>query len=194
VQAHALALAEAVDIALPGAAQIVFFDEPLAERIMDRDLPVTPDDIVDLLSSAMAPLEPAAAVGLHCCAAIDVSLLLDAGPNIVSLPVATAIDQLCGPLDRFLANDGWVAWGAVATEGPIGVTANRSWHQLATLWGRLVERGCDLDRLRGQSLLTPQNGLGVHSVATAERICRTLHDVARIARSDVARTQLLLGR
>ena len=32
---------------------------------------------------------------------------------------------------------GRIAWGAVATGGPIGVTANRSWHQLASLWHEL---------------------------------------------------------
>lgn len=193
VRSHTLALAAAVDAAIPGAAQIVFLDEPQADRIMERDLPITPDEVVDILSSAMAAVEPLAAVGVHCCADIDLALLLDAGPHILSLPVSSSVEPLAGYLDRFLARDGWIAWGAVTTEGPIGVTANRSWHQLATVWGRLGARGCDLDRVQRQCILTPQCGLGAHGVSTAERICRTLHDVARVARSDAARTQLLLG-
>ncbi len=192
VRSHVRALADAVADALPEAAQIVVLDEPLAEHMTTRDLPVTPDEAVDLLSAGMAAVEPIATVGVHCCADIDVSLLLEAGPHLVSLPVTQSLASLAGHIDRFLARGGWIAWGAVATEGPIGVTANRSWHQLAGLWCALVERGCDPERLRTQSLITPQCGLGAHGVGTVERICRTLHDVARAARSDAARTQLLL--
>lgn len=192
VRAHLRALATAVAATLPDVAQIVILDEPMADHITTRDLPVTPDEAIDLLSAGMAAVEPVAAVGVHCCADIDVSLLLEAGPHVLSLAVTQSLAGLAGQLDRFLARGGWIAWGAVATEGPIGVTANRSWHQLASLWCSLVERGCDPDRLRRQSLITPQCGLGAHGVATVERICRTLHDVARSARSDAARTQLLL--
>jgi hypothetical protein len=193
VRAHLRALAAAVATALPGSAQIVVLDEPAVERLTARDAAISPDEAIDLLSSAMAAIEPVASVGVHCCADIDVALLLDAGPHVVSLPVSTSVVPLAGYLDRFLARGGWIAWGAVATEGPIGVTANRSWHQLASVWTQLINRGCDPDRLQRQCILTPQCGLGAHGVATAERICRTLHDVARVARSDAARNQLLLG-
>jgi len=36
------------------------------------------------------------------------------------------VPPLAGYIDRFLAAGGWILWGAVATGGPIGVTANRS--------------------------------------------------------------------
>lgn len=192
VRSHVRSLAVAVAERLPGAAQIMTLDEPIAQEVTERDLPITPDEAIDLLSSGMAAVEPIAAVGVHCCADLDVSLLLEAGPHMLSLAVTPKVVPLAGHLDRFLARGGWIAWGAVATEGPIGVTANRSWHQLASLWGDLVDRGCDPERLRRQSLITPQCGLGAHGVSTVERIGRTLHDVARAARSDAARTQLLL--
>jgi hypothetical protein len=192
VRAHVKALAAEVIERLPAAAQIAVLDEPGADRITSRELPITPDEAIDLLSAAMAAIEPVAAVGVHSCADLDVTLLLEAGPHLVSLPVSQSIVPLAGYLDRFLARGGWIAWGAVATEGPIGVTANRSWHQLAEVWGGLVDRGCDLDRLRQQCIITPQCGLGAHGVGTVERIGRTLHDIARAARSDAARAQLLL--
>lgn len=192
VRAHVKALAGEVIERLPAAAQIAVLDEPGADRITSRELPITPDEAIDLLSAAMAAIEPVAAVGVHSCADLDVTLLLEAGPHLVSLPVSQSVVPLAGYLDRFLARGGWIAWGAVATEGPIGVTANRSWHQLADLWGGLVDRGCDPDRLRQQCIITPQCGLGAHGVSTVERIGRTLHDIARSARSDAARAQLLL--
>lgn len=192
VRAHVKALAASVIERLPAAAQIAVLDEPGAVPLTTRELPITPDEAIDLLSAAMAAIEPVAAVGVHSCADLDVALLLEAGPHLVSLPVSQAVVPLAGYLDRFLARGGWIAWGAVATEGPIGVTANRSWHQLADVWGGLVDRGCDPDRLRQQCIVTPQCGLGAHGVSTVERIGRTLHDIARAARSDAARAKLLL--
>ncbi len=193
VRGHLRALVDAVAVALPAGAQIVVLDEPAADRLAARDAAISPGEAIDLLSSAMAAIEPQASVGVHCCADIDIALLLDAGPHVVSLPVSTAIVPLAGYLDRFLVRGGWIAWGAVATEGPIGVTANRAWHQLASVWTKLVQHGCDIERLQRQCILTPQCGLGAHGVGTAERICRTLHDVGRAARSDSARTHVLFG-
>jgi hypothetical protein len=192
VRHHLRALAAAVADALPHVAQIAILEETSPGTMSGRNMAITPEEAVDLLSGAMAAVEPVAAVGVHSCGDLDIPLLLDAGPDVVSLPVSQSVAALAGYVDRFLARGGWIAWGAVATEGPIGVTANRSWQQLADLWCALVERGCDLDRLREQCIVTPQCGLGAHGVATVERICRTLHDVARSARSDAARTQLLL--
>src|SRR4029450_11305833 len=106
-------------------------DEPFADDVFGRASPITPDESVDLVSSAMAAVEPVATVGVHCCCDVDVSLLLAAGPHVVSLPVSATIAPLAGYIDRFLAGGGWILWGAVATGGPIGGTANRSPHRLA---------------------------------------------------------------
>ena len=193
VRAHIRAVSTIVSEALPASAQLVIIDEPFADDVMDRDSPLTPDQAIDLLSTAMAAVEPVATVGVHCCGDIDASLLLAAGPHVVSLPVSNAIVPLAGYVDRFLAGGGWIAWGAVATGGPIGVTANRSWHRLASLWHDLVQRGCSPVRLREQCLLTPECGLGAHGVPVAERISLTLRDIGRAVRSDATAAKLVLG-
>ena len=193
VSGHLRALADEVDRTLPGAAQIVLLDEPLVDGLMQRDFPVAPDHAVDLLSAAMASIESSAAVGVHTCADVDVATLLESGPQVLSLPVSSSVVPLVGYLERFLEHDGWVAWGAVATEGPIGVTSTRAWHQLSTLWCDLVQRGCDAERLRSQAILTPQCGLGAHSNAVAERVCHSLRDVSRSVRSTAAAARFMLG-
>jgi hypothetical protein len=193
VRAHIRALAAAVEQALPDSPQIVIIDEPFANEILARDSPITPDEGVDLLSSAMAAVEPIATIGVHCCSDVDLALLLAAGPQVVSLPVASSVAPLAGYVDRFLEGGGWIAWGAVATGGPIGVTANRSWHRLASLWHDLVQRGCSPDRLREQCLLTTECGLGAHGVPVAERISHSLRDIGRSVRSDATAAKLVLG-
>jgi hypothetical protein len=193
IRAHTRAVAAAVREALPSSPQLAVIDEPFADEVFGRASPITPDEGVDLVSSAMAAVEPIATVGVHCCCDVDVSLLLAAGPNVVSLPVSAAIAPLAGYIERFLAGGGWIMWGAVATGGPIGVTANRSWHRLASLWHDLVQRGCSPIRLRQQSLLTADCGLGAHGVPVAERVSQSLRDIGRAVRSDATAAKLALG-
>lgn len=193
IRSHTRAIAAAVSETLPSSPQLAIIDEPFADDVFGRVSPITPDDGVDLVSSAMAAVEPVATVGVHCCGDVDVSLLLAAGPNVVSLPVSSSIAPLAGYIDRFLAGGGWILWGAVATGGPIGVTANRSWHRLASLWHDLVQRGCSPTRLRDQSLLTADCGLGSHGVAVVERVSQSLRDIGRAVRSEATAARLLLG-
>jgi hypothetical protein len=193
IRSHTRAVAAAVRDVLPDSPQLAIIDEPFADEVFGRASPITPDESVDLLSSAMAAVEPIATVGVHCCCDVDVSLLLAAGPNVVSLPVSMAIAPLAGYIDRFLAGGGWILWGAVATGGPIGVTANRSWHRLASLWHDLVQRGCSPTRLRDQSLLTADCGLGSHGVAVVDRVSQSLRDIGRAVRSEATAAKLLLG-
>jgi hypothetical protein len=193
VSAHLQALAAEVSRRLPRSAQLVLLDEPLIDGLMTPDFAIAPDRAIDVLSSAMAVLEPSATVGVHSCGDVDVATLLESGPHVLSLPVSSSIVPLVGYVERFLQRGGWVAWGAVATEGPIGVTSTRSWHQLSTLWCELVQRGCDAERLRSQAILTPQCGLAAHSANVAERVCHSLRDVSRSVRSASAAARLLLG-
>lgn len=193
ISGHLQALSNEMAAALPGSAQIVVLDEPFLDGLMLGDFPVAPDQAIDLLSTAMASIESTAAVGVHTCADVDIVTLLEAGPHLLSLPVSSSVVPLVGYLERFLQRGGWIAWGAVTTEGPIGVTSTRSWHQLSMLWCDLVQRGCDAERLRSQAILTPQCGLGAHSTVVAERVCHSLRDVSRSVRSTAAAAKLMLG-
>lgn len=193
VRSHLTMLSKAIGSALPTSPQLVVLDEPLADGLMSRDFPIAPDEGIDLLSAAMATLEPHATVGVHCCGDVDVATLLEAGPRVLSLPASMSLVPLAGYLDRFLRNGGWVAWGAVATEGPIGVSANRSWQHLSTLWCELVQRGCDPELLRNQCLLTPEGGLGIHTPAVAARVSEALREVSRSLLSESAAAKFVLG-
>lgn len=179
VQSHLRALAARISDALPHASQLVVIDEPFLDDVMAHDFPIAPDEAVDLLSSAMASIETSATVGVHVCGDIDVAALTASGPKVLSLPARTSLVAYAGYLARFLDRGGVVAWGAVPTEGPIGATANRTAARLEALWDQLAERGCDPARLRRQSLISPQCGLGGHSTSVAERVCETARAVSR---------------
>lgn len=179
VQSHLRSLGGRISEALPHAAQLVVIDEPFLHDVMAYDFPIAPDEAVDLLSSAMACVETIATVGVHACGDIDVSTLTASGPKVLSLPARPSLLPYAGYLARFLDSGGAIAWGAVPTEGPIGGTAGRVAARLEELWGQLTQRGCDPLRLRQQSLISPQCGLGNHSTSVAEQVSATVRDVSR---------------
>ncbi len=193
VRAHVASLADEVARALPMSPQIVIFDEPWLGDLMTDDFPIPPDAAVDLLSGAMATFESRATVGVHCCARTDWASVMAAGPQVLSLPATHDLESVGGYLQQFLEHGGWIAWGAVATDGPIGVTAGRAWHHLSDLWCELVQQGADPVLLRRQSLLTPHCGLGTHTPAVAERVCRTVRDISRRVRDQATAARFVLG-
>ncbi len=180
VRSHLTALTSTVAEALPSSPQLVVLDEPFLHRLMSHDFPVAPDEAIDVLSSAMAVVEHQATVGVHCCADVDLATLISSGPKLLSLPATSALVPHAGAVDRFLAGGGWIMWGAVATGGPIGHAPARSAARLEQLWSELAQRGCDGGRLRTQSLISSQCGLGGHGTSVASRVCETVRDVAAI--------------
>jgi hypothetical protein len=101
--------------------------------------------------------------------------------------------EVAGYIDRFLDGGGWIAWGAISSDGPIGVTANRSWHSLSSIWCDLVRRGSDPSLLRRQSLLSPRSGLAGHTTSVAEDICRSLREISSRVRDQASATRLVFG-
>lgn len=193
VRSHVSALGTALRAALPASEQLVVIDEPLMVDLMAADFPLPPDAAADLLSTAMVAAQPFGAVGLHCCFDADWPSLLEAGPQVLSLPASAGVAEVSGYLDRFMNDGGRIAWGAVSTEGPIGVTASRSWHALSSLWCEMVKRGSDPGQLRLQSLLSPQSGLAAYSPAVAEGICHSLRDISHRVRDQASAARLVLG-
>ena len=96
--------------------------------------------------------------------------MLQAGPQILSLPLDSGAEAHAGALGAFLDNGGWIAWGAVPTTGPIGSTPERLWQHLSTEWCDLTRAGCDPVLLREQALITPACGLAGHGEVQADLV------------------------
>jgi hypothetical protein len=179
--------------AFPHARQVVIVDEPSVADFHEHDFPIAPDTAIDLMSGALAAIETRAVSGLHCCAAVDVGVLLAAGPAIVSVPVRPELVAQASALGRFLLDGGTIAWGVVPTAGPIPHSAERPWRQLAEVWCGLVAAGVEPALLRTQSMVTPECGLGLHSPAVAERVFRITNEVARRVHDQASATRWVLG-
>ena len=182
VRQRVAALAAHVQRRVPQAQLVVFIDEPAMGALTDHGFPIGPSEGIDLVSSAMAVVESTVITGLHCCTAVDHRLLLATGPRILSVPVDERITRSAGLIADFLDRDGWIAWGAVPTDGPVGTTVDRLWRHLAQTWGALVDDGCDPMVLRSNAIITPVCGLAHHGVTQAERVMDFTRSIARRAR------------
>jgi len=193
VRSHVCSLLDIIDAALPGCSQVVFIDEPSLGRLADPGFPLAPDTAIDLVSGALAAIEPRAVSGLHCCADADWASLIAAGPQILAVPVQPAVAFSSGYLHQFLTRGGIIAWGVVPTDGPIPMSAERPWRQLTDLWCQMVNRGCDQVQLRQQCIVTPECGLGPHAPSVAERVHGITAEVGRRVHDQATATRFVLG-
>lgn len=193
VRARALATISTVRASAPVAPIVAFVDEPGLTGAMHPGFPLDPTATLDLVSSALAALEPHAVTGLHCCGAADWPMLLQAGPQILSLPVGAGAVDHAATIGEFLDRGGVIAWGAVPTTGPRGSSAARLWEQLSAEWCGLTQGGCDPMVLRDQAMITPACGLANHDPAQAEAILSLSNQLARRLRTQTQGVRLTVG-
>lgn len=168
VTARVSALLAAVSQMAPQATPVLFLDEPGLCAALHPGFPLPVGQALDMVSSTMASAQRQAIVGLHCCGQADWQAVLQAGPQILSLPLGAGMTDHAGSLDGFLEAGGWVAWGAVPTDGPFTTSVNLLWRRLLAEWGQLVATGCDPVLLRERAIITPACGLVGLDVHQAE--------------------------
>ena len=171
VRGRVKALLAAVASALPASPVVLVLDEPGLTAYPTPGFPLGAEDTIDLLSSGLAAAGADHVVaGVHCCGPTDWRLVLHAGPDLVSLPVDAAVGDDAAGLSGFLDRGGWISWGAVPTDRPLGDREEVHWRRLNTLWGELSRNGCDPTRLRMQALVTPACGLAHHHPSQVEQV------------------------
>lgn len=188
--AEVLAAARA---AAPGATPVVFLDEPGLTAALEPGFPLDVDDTLDLVSSALAAVEGGAIAGLHCCGRADWPVVLQAGPQILSLPVEAGATDHPGAFADYLERGGWVAWGAVPTDRPLGETAEILWRRLVGEWESLAEAGCEPRRLVEQAMITPACGLAGLDVPQAVHALELAKALAQRVETRAQELGLILG-
>jgi hypothetical protein len=193
VREHLRTVRQWVADALPECPQVVVIDEPGFSGVLEPGFPIPPDTAIDLTSGALAAIEQLAMMGVHCCADGDLAAIAATGPSILSVPVSTALVEVAGHLSSFLDAGGWIAWGAVPTDGPVGRSSDRYWRDLSALWSALVQQGCDAVRLRTRAIITPACGLALHDEEQAAMVLRLTDAVARKVHGQAVATRLTVG-
>src|SRR5262245_28356231 len=177
----------------PGATPLLFLDEPGLTAALEPGFPLDVDDTLDLVSSALAGVEEHAIAGLHCCGRADWPVVLQAGPQMLSLPVGTGATEHFGVFADYLERGGWLAWGAIPTDRPLGESADLLWRRLVAEWDALAEGGCAPQQLVEQAMITPTCGLVGLDVAQAHHVMDLTRQLARRVEARAVELGLTLG-
>jgi len=191
VRAAVRAIEELVAATVGPVGLCCVLDEPVLARWPAVGEPLPREQAIDLLSGVLASVR--GVTGVHVCGEGDVRLAFEAGPKVLAVPATGHLLRYADTVARHLDAGGWIAWGAVPTDRPIGEGPDVLWRKLVTLWCELTRRGADPRAVRTQAIITPACGLAGHGPSQAARalgLCRTLAD--RVGDQAVA-TRLTVG-
>jgi hypothetical protein len=178
------ALWQVRELCKSGKKPILFLDEPYLAGYGSAFTPIQRHEVVAMIKEVVdyARERSEAIIGIHCCGNTDWSMILEAGPDIVSFDAFSYLDYFFlypAELRRFIETGGAIAWGIVPTFGFTGR------ENLDDLSGRLREGlakllalGLDPGRVAKQSLLTPACGMGTMEPAAAERVLALLRGLS----------------
>lgn len=173
-----------------GKHPVVFLDEPSLTGFGSAYLPISREEIMEILAQTLNETRAAASgpvtLGTHCCGNTDWSLLLQAPLDIVSFDSYGYFDNLrlySEALSAFLGRGGWLAWGLVPTLDP----EDFKQETVDTLWQRFQEQvtrlAADLavgtKTILCQAILTPACGTGFMSAEDARAVLKTLAELSQ---------------
>lgn len=190
-RAWSVAVEQLLRARLGSSSLVVFFDEPALVEWRRDDAPLDRESAIDVLSGALAAVD--CVTGVHVCGRGDLTLALEAGPQVLGVEVSDELVADAIPLARFLDGDGWVAWGAIPTDRPVGESAEHHWRRLVNVWCELTRRGCDPVPLRTRGLVTPACGLAGHGASQAERVLGLTRELASRVHDQAVAARLTLG-
>ena len=198
---HVAALERHVRTSCGEVGQIIVLDEPSLPDAFVPGFAMAPEAIIDMVSGALAAIPAGHVSGLHCCGYTDWGAMLATGARVLSVPVPSATDEVAmddlrraaSRISDHLEHGGRIAWGAVRTDGPISVNAERPWRNIIEVMCTLVQVGVDPLLLRKQSHVTAACGMGTLTEKVAERVVANVREVsARVAEQATA-SRLTLG-
>lgn len=159
-----------------GLPVVLFIDEPgISVYGQSTYITVTREQVTADMEAVMAGVKAAGGlVGVHSCAAVDWSILLELGIDVLSFDAYGYFHSLLPyrrELTAFLARGGVLAWGIVPTsDAALKEESESLVARLKSCWDELAARGVPEDLLRRQWLITPGCGAGLLEEPLAERI------------------------
>lgn len=178
---------------LPGAPLLLFLEEPGLANSMHPTFPLSPNEIEGLVSGVVEPLSPDAMVGVQVSGRADWAMLLRTGISVLGAPISARLETAAAELGRFLEAGGFIAWGAVPVDEPLGSGVERLWRRLSALWAELAQAGLDPLLLRERSIITPAAGLGSFGLSQAERVIRLTGELSERVFNQVVGARLSIG-
>ncbi len=160
-----------------GKAAVVFVDEPYLTGFGSAYLPMSREEIAEILGQVLDAARESGPVtlGMHCCGNTDWGLLLDTSIDMLSFDSFGYFESLRlydKALKKFLGRGGWLAWGLVPTaEEDLGrEDADSLWTRFRGQVEQLArDQGLAVKDILSQAILTPACGMGYLSLEAAQR-------------------------
>lgn len=174
-----------------GQEALVFFDEPILTGFGSAYLPISQEEVAEILLQTMTAAREFGPVslGVHCCGNTDWSLLLESPLDILSFDSYGYGDSLFlyeKALQAFLARGGRLAWGLVPTGEELSREDGDSLWERFQGQVRQAAAGGNVSDVLNQSLLTPACGLGYLTPENAVRALQLLGELSRRGRAWLA--------
>ncbi|MFM7069198.1 MAG: hypothetical protein ACKOYM_07025 [Actinomycetes bacterium] len=195
---RATALHAAVRAAVPETVPVVVVSEPFLAGSHHPTFPLKPGEIRSLLAPVVDALDAAAAgqdllIGVHVEGQTDWSTVISSGVSLISLPVEFAHAAPASLLATFLDDGGWIDWGVVPVDRPLGSSDELLWKRLSALWCTLVGGGVDPMLLRTRSMVSPNGGLDRFAREQVGGVLELAGAIALRVRHQAVASRLTLG-
>jgi hypothetical protein len=173
-----------------GAVPVVFVDDPAVGAYGSRlHLALSREMIIEDLNFIFEAIQSEGGLaGIHCCEAVDWSLVLETRTQILSLDAyrfgATLIPY-AAHLHRFVDRGGVIAWGIAPTlDDPFGESVQSLQERLEALWQDLFPTRMIREKVLRQSMVTPACGTGLLTAEQARHIYRLTAGLSRNLRGN----------
>ncbi|MFM7064561.1 MAG: hypothetical protein ACKO04_13880 [Actinomycetes bacterium] len=201
---RAVALCESARAALPGTPLLMVMSEPALAGSHHPTFPLRPAEIRSLLAPVVESLDAVALpgpergatpllIGVHVEGPTDWATVVASGVSLLSFPVEHAHAAPAAVVAAFLDAGGWIDWGVVPVDRPLGSGDELHWKRLNALWCTLVGGGADPMLLRTQALVSPAGGLDHFAREQVGLVLELTGEVALRIRHQAVASRLALG-
>ena len=162
--------ARALKQAVPGAAVVLFFDEPYLVSVGSAMVSVTSEQVTRDMRECVRGCG-ADITGIHCCGNTDWSIVFETGVDIINFDAFECLEGFTAyhqEIGEHVGRGGIIAWGVVPYNEKVwtvGVVELAD--MLEGAFDMLEGRGIDRETLARQSMVTPACGLCSTSVEAA---------------------------
>ena len=198
VEQRSAAVLAATRRAAPDAVAVIVLSEPGLIGAMHPTFPLSPTEVRTLLDPVVDVLDrsPSAGeliIGIHVPGRTDWETILASGVSLVSAPADAGLVGWAEQLGSMLERGGWIAWGCVPVDQPLGTSEELLWRRLAALWGEMGAVGVDPMLLRLRSMVSPADGLGHFGVSQAGLVIDLVSSISSRVRRQTIAARLSLG-
>lgn len=158
---------------------IIFVDEPILGAIGSSTyISVSKDESERLLTEIIKTIKDRGAIaGIHSCGRADWSMVMKAGPDILSFDSYNHFNGMLPYSDElkdYLSNDNYIAWGAIPTTDAIKEEDIDSIFQRFSFQINTISRFIPVEIIKDKIIFTPSCGMGSRNIEETLKVIQFL--------------------